>query len=331
MDDPRRNEDAGMDLSSATRHWSSELVRWHSPLYKRLAYAVGAPLLDVHARRFLSARTLALPRLGRVYTQRGFPLEARRTWAARYLQPRGKRLLVLGTGSGWDLLTWLWLGPRSLIGVDGVSFRTSWGEIQGWLANWPIVTPEVSFAQADLGALPLAAESVDGVVSDSVFEHCRDLRGVLLEACRVLRPGGHIYAAYGPLWSCFGGDHFSGRGGLAYGYQHLAATAPEYARYVQAHLRPEEDAQTGPRYVALDLFSRIDTRGYLALYEELGLEMLELRLGLSSEALAFRRAFPEGVRELCRRHPARDPDDLVVQIHFVVLRKPVMWRPPCAS
>lgn len=59
-------------------------------------------------------------------------------------------------------------------------------------------------ARADVGRLPLAAESVDGVLLLDVLERLDDDRAPVAEAARVLRPGGLLLAATpaGPrLWS----------------------------------------------------------------------------------------------------------------------------------
>ena len=59
-------------------------------------------------------------------------------------------------------------------------------------------------ARADVGRLPLAAESVDGVLLVDVLERLADDRAPVAEAARVLRPGGLLLAATpaGPrLWS----------------------------------------------------------------------------------------------------------------------------------
>src|SRR2546428_14039768 len=90
--------------------------KMESPAYKRAAYVVLRPLLDRLARRHLSATMLTLPALTLVLPERGFPLATRRGWLARYIELRGARLLIQGTGSGWDTLSWLG-GGRGPLGV----------------------------------------------------------------------------------------------------------------------------------------------------------------------------------------------------------------------
>src|SRR4029079_273783 len=56
------------------------------------------------------------------------------------------------------------------------------------------------FCQAVGEALPFADRSFDIVLSYDVFEHVADLRAVLSECHRVLRPGGALYALFPPYF-----------------------------------------------------------------------------------------------------------------------------------
>jgi SAM-dependent methyltransferase len=156
-----------------------------------------------------------------------------------------------------------------------------------------------------------------------VLEHCRDLNSVLAESRRLLRPGGSFYAAYGPLWFGPGGDHFSGRDGLESIYNHLVLDEGDYGAYVKSHLQPREDFQSGGRYVELDLFSRLTTRGYLAAFEGAGFIRDGLVVELSPDALSYRRRFPERWQALMARLDGQcDTDDLIIKANFVRLLKP---------
>ncbi|MCC6751749.1 MAG: class I SAM-dependent methyltransferase [Deltaproteobacteria bacterium] len=309
------------DLSTHAEQWQAAYARVQSPLYKRLAYVVLRPLLARHARTFLGAEMLAAPGLSRVLFERGFPLEDRRAWLNRHAQLGGKHLLLQGTGTGWDVLTWLWLQPARITAVDLFSFAESWREIRAHCARVPGSGTQVSFLLGALEGIPLPDASVDVAASDAVFEHCRDLSAVLRESHRVLRPGGFLYASYGPLWNTFGGDHFSGRGGLTHGFAHLEADPADYRAYFEKHVTDDEDAQNGGRYVELDLFSKLTTREYLRLYAEAGFEVVDLILQVSAEAVAFRRQWPERFDAIWRKHPGLTADDLLVKTHLLILRK----------
>ena len=59
----------------------------------------------------------------------------------------------------------------------------------------------------DASTLALASETVDLVYSFAAFEHFADPHGVVDEAWRVLRPGGHLYLMFGPVYTSPYGLH----------------------------------------------------------------------------------------------------------------------------
>jgi len=60
---------------------------------------------------------------------------------------------------------------------------------------------------ADLCALPLRDETVDGILCEMVLEHVPNAAGALREFRRVLRPGGRIYLAVPFLWPYHASPH----------------------------------------------------------------------------------------------------------------------------
>jgi len=60
------------------------------------------------------------------------------------------------------------------------------------------ITPEkLQFCGADGCRIPLAADSVDAVICNQVYEHVDDQEGLMVEILRVLRPGGLCYFGIG--------------------------------------------------------------------------------------------------------------------------------------
>jgi SAM-dependent methyltransferase len=53
----------------------------------------------------------------------------------------------------------------------------------------------------------LADDSFDSVASFSVLEHVADVAAAMRETLRLLRPGGDVCLAFGPVWSCAYGHH----------------------------------------------------------------------------------------------------------------------------
>jgi SAM-dependent methyltransferase len=68
------------------------------------------------------------------------------------------------------------------------------------LVDFTDVPPEIETHNADLARLPLAAESIDLIVSRSVFEHLTDPQPVYAEFARVLRPGGAVLFLTANMW-----------------------------------------------------------------------------------------------------------------------------------
>jgi len=60
---------------------------------------------------------------------------------------------------------------------------------------------------AKANSLPFNDETFDFVFSYSTFEHLHDLYGVLNEVFRVLRPNGHLFISFGPLYNSPYGLH----------------------------------------------------------------------------------------------------------------------------
>lgn len=89
---------------------------------------------------------------------------------------RNPRLLVVGGGTVGDGLEQLYVDPT----VDLISFDV-------------YASPATQFI-ADGHAIPLAADSVDGVVVQAVLEHVLEPTVVAAEIERVLRVGGLVYA-----------------------------------------------------------------------------------------------------------------------------------------
>lgn len=288
---------------------------------KRAVYRVARPLLSRYARRALSPELLAATRPDLVLLTRGMPLEHRRVWGARGTDLSRATVLVQGTGTGWDVISWAAMRPREIIATDLFPFPDSWGEIAAYCRERFGVP--VRFEAAPLEDHGFLADgSVDLAVSDAVFEHCVDLGAVMAETRRVLKPGGRVYASYGPLWYGPGGDHFSGRGGLRTIYNHVLLAPDAYRAYFEGERRAEEDFQSGGRYVELDLFSKLTTREYLATFEAAGFAREGLIYLAAAAGLRFRAECSDLWEQLLVRvHPRADRDDLLLRGHLVRLRK----------
>jgi SAM-dependent methyltransferase len=310
--------------------WLAQHRRQSKGWLKRVSYFFLRPLMSSRYSRSLAPETLQKYRPRWVLGSRGLPLETRRHWVAKYLaNMREATLLVQGTGSGWDVISWAKLKPRRIIATDLFSFAESWHEIAEYCFDRYRVPVEFRAAPLEDHSF-LDAGSVQLIVSDAVYEHCRELPRVMRESFRLLRPGGYLYASYGPLYYCAGGDHFSGRGGLEQAYNHLRLQEDAYRGYLETHRAEGEDFQDGVRYLELDLFSRLTSGEYLDIYREAGFVVQELILELSHQALDYRRRFSREFREMVAKQTGRlHPDDLLIKAHLLILQKPNESRQPC--
>jgi SAM-dependent methyltransferase len=255
-----------------------------------------------------------------VLPERGFPLETRRRWATNYQTLHGKTILVQGTGTGWDVISWAELRPAKIIATDLFSFADSWDEISLYCRQRFGV--EVFFYQASLEDHSfLDSGSIDLCASDAVYEHCKNLSQVILETRRVLKTNGTVYATYGPLWYCASGDHFD-RGGLENAYNHLVLDQVAYKEYFNSYKKNNEDFQSGGRYMELELFSYLKTSEYLEIFRNAGFVLDELILEVSSQALNFMGSLTERFNELEKKYIDRcNRDDFLIKANFVRLKK----------
>jgi len=301
--------------------WLSQDRLHHASPAKRISYFFTRPFLSAYNQKLLSPSTIADLEPNLVLLGRGMPLADRRRWGASRCDLREAVILVQGTGTGWDVISWARLKPRKIIATDLFEFRESWTDIATYCHETFGV--EVEFHQAPLEEHSfLESSSIDLCVSDAVFEHCTDLKTVLKESFRLLKPLGSLYASYGPLWFAPGGDHFSGRGGLKNVFNHLLLELEAYKKYFQLFLKPQEDFQSGGRYVELDLFSRLTTNEYLAHFKDAGFHIDELILEINPTGLAFKEKFPEIFNQLERKYTDRCiSDDFLISANLIRLMK----------
>jgi SAM-dependent methyltransferase len=301
--------------------WLEQDRRFKTNKLKRLFYWFTRYLISLNAQNTLSGRFKIKYDPSLVLFTRGMPWETRRKWGSYLCNLSESTILVQGTGTGWDVISWARLKPKKIIAIDLFDFSESWNEITAYCQNE--FNTEVQFRQSSLENIDfLPDESIDLCASDSVLEHCKDLQSVLQESWRVLKPKGSFYAAYGPLYFCSGGDHFSGRGGLENAFNHILLDQDNYKSYIQSHLLKSEDFQSGGRYIELNLFSKLTTNEYLTLFQQTGFLINKLIIEVSPESLKFKQKFPDLFSELLFKYDQKIvEEDLIIKSHLVRLIK----------
>ncbi len=302
--------------------WQEQDQRLQSPIWKRIIYFFIRPLLTKYASLYLSQETLFTIKPSFVLPGRGMPIESRRIWATKNCDISNSTILVQGTGTGWDVLSWARLKPKKIIAIDCFEFETSWNEIRSYCQE--ALQVNVEFYQCPLENISFLGDcNIDICVSDAVFEHCQNLGAVLKESFRVLKSGGTLYASYGPLWFSAGGDHFSGRGGLQHAFNHILLEPDDYNKYYCAFVEENEDFQNGGRYIELDLFSKLKTRHYCLLFEKAGFSIDSVILEVSSASLSFKKKFPDQFAQLVDKYKNQcTVDDFLIGANLVRLMKP---------
>lgn len=208
------------------------------------------------------------------YGQRGNDLERHRRRLNAYYKIKDRRVLVIGCGTGRDLPSWGEYRPKSILGIDFFCYRRAWEQRQRQFLSLGYPT-DLEFSQLNVEDLsPIASDSIDIVGSDAVLEHLKNIPTVLAEFFRVLKPGGVVYANFGPLWHSWGGDHISGYDSISSGFNHLILKKDEYKKYLeginQAHVHSEQDGRT---WVLNDMFSYLRAEEYLQGFEMQGFKI----------------------------------------------------------
>jgi SAM-dependent methyltransferase len=271
--------------------WQAQPRAASCPAWKQALHAASRRGIDLLVRRRLSRAARVRWKPDWVSFGRGFPFEFRIRWGLAGLDLHKAVLLIQGVGTGWEIPLYAQLRPARLIATDMCSFET-WAAIADHCDKQFGV--KVEFLQTKLEEHSfLDAGSVDACISHGVFEHCRDLATVLRESRRVLRRGGRLFAAFGPLWYGAGGDHFSTRGGLEHAYAHVDRDPAAYRAFFEAHRKPYDDFQSGGRYVELDLFSKLSADQYFEHFASAGFTQTGLIVYLQSLAFQFEREFPQ--------------------------------------
>jgi SAM-dependent methyltransferase len=118
---------------------------------------------------------------------------------------RGRRCLDMGCGIG-SLAIDAALAGAHVVGVDPDETRIAYAR-ETVVSDYPAIADRIEFRAARAEDLDDADDSFDIVMARDTFEHIHDLPSALAAAHRALRPGGRLYAGFGPLYRSPFGDH----------------------------------------------------------------------------------------------------------------------------
>lgn len=269
------------------------------------------------AKRFKTKCTFSVDQW--LWGQRGNDFEFHRRHINKLFFLQGKRLLIAGCGTGRDVMSWLPYRPESLVCVDYFRYDRAWAMLRQQAAiDYPEIN--IEFVQSDLSFMKRFADSsFDLIGTDAVFEHVRNLPEVLNEFFRLLRPGGIVYATFGPLWYCWGGDHISGYDAIASGYNHLVLSRSAYAKYLDTLGTFSHSEHDGRTWIKNGLFSYMRPTQYIEAMEKAGFHREYVALIIEPRAIKCLSENSALASKLLNKH---DKFDLIVTGMTIIYRKP---------
>jgi len=163
---------------------------------------------------------------------------------SRYVDPKGKRILEVGSGYGITLISWTKNLGLDVTGTEpeGEGFSDTIA-VSRQLCEVNGISPE-QIVVADGEALPFADDTFDIIYSANVIEHCNEPVKVLSEAVRVLKPGGILHFEMPNFTSYFEGHYLVFmppilfRGMLPWWVSKVFGRDPAFARTLRTEINP---------------------------------------------------------------------------------------------
>ena len=202
---------------------------------------------------------------------KGFSHKSRRNRLNAMKKIKGKKILNIGCGNAFDYHYWFKFKPEKIVGIDVLNYKKSWEKVSNYIKKKNIETV-IEFYKSDFVDFQYN-EKFDFIVSDAVFEHCKDLRSVVKNCFKILKDDGIMYASYGgPMWFTYAGDHFSGRDNVKNGYNHLLLEKNDYKKYVDNNIGTFDfelnQGGGGGILVKSNLFSKLTANQYFEIFHE---------------------------------------------------------------
>jgi ubiquinone/menaquinone biosynthesis C-methylase UbiE len=163
---------------------------------------------------------------------------------SRYVDPKGKKVLDLGSGYGTNLIVWSTQFGVDMTGVEpeGEGFAST-VEVSRELCRINGVDPGRILAYTG-ESLPFPDESFDVVYSANVLEHTQQPEVVLDEAFRVLRSGGTLHFEIPNYLAPFEGHYMVlqppivWKGLLPFWIRTVIGRDPSFARTLRTEINP---------------------------------------------------------------------------------------------
>ena len=256
--------------------------------------------------------------------EKGMSTLARRKFLNKYINLKNKNILNLGCGNAFDYHLWFNFKPKSIYGVDILNYKRSWEIVEKYTKKKNIFT-NIKFQQVDI--LNIQENFLyDVIVSDAVFEHCKNFKKVAVKCNKLLKTGGFLYSSYGgPLWYTWAGDHFSGRDKEQNGYNHLLLNSLDYKEYFKENVRDINyelnQGGGGGILVQQDLFSKLSGNDYIKIFNESGFQVLKIIAEIDMRALKILKNNKQLEKKLRNLNLDLDFENFYLKTHIVYLKK----------
>ncbi len=236
---------------------------------------------------------------------------------------KGKKILCIGCGNGFELLSWLKYKPSYIKAIDIFNYSKSWGKVLKFISEKNL-SSKIEFFQK--GVLDIdQTEQFDFIVSDAVFEHLVELEKVILHCSKLIKDDGIIYASYGPLWYTYGGDHFSGRDKKENGFNHLLLSKKNYLEYFEKNVGSIDyeikKKGSGGFFVKEELFSKKNGNEYMDIFRQNNLISNYTVVEFCPIAYKLILKNKKIRDELLYKYPSMQIEDYYLKSHIIYLKK----------
>ena len=236
---------------------------------------------------------------------------------------KGKKILCIGCGNGFELLTWLKFKPSYIKGIDIFNYSRSWKKINNFVLENNFKTKVELIRKNILDLEP--DDKFDFIVSDAVFEHLQDFEKVINFFTKLLNDDGIIYASYGPLWYSHGGDHFSGRDKIENGCNHILLNKKDYSNYYNMNVGNIEyeiqNKGSGGLFVKEELFSKIRGNEYMDIFNRNNLISNYTVVEFCPIGYKLIMNNPDLKQKIVNKYPNIDIEDFYLKTQIVYLKK----------
>ncbi len=210
---------------------------------------------------------------------------------------RGKIVLDYGCGIGGKTIYYATRGPKLAIGVD--FYRDH--QIAADYAKTKNLPLQFRYLRKEHHAIDLEDESVDVVVSSSVFEHLANVAGTLKEIRRILKPGGLLLNRWNPYRTRHG-SHLNAAIGVPFAHlllsekDLLSVCFVEFARRFRDSAHPRTTARYSINDFLREKYSLelnfMSIKEMRASVPKAGFDILEYRFFLGKKEIKYPRFLP---------------------------------------